>query len=102
MIICRFIGWLFILTGLGVAIWEIWRFFQTGEFANYSLGQIWFMIDRASLNLVQAGIQRNLFPELWDPGIVTLLEIPAWAFAAFVGLVLLIVCRKREKKRSFT
>lgn len=102
MIICRFFGWLLVLTGLGVAIWEIWLFFQTGKFANHSLGQIWFMLDSESLNLVQAGIQRNLFPELWDPGLVTILEIPAWALPAFLGLIVLIICRKREKKRSFT
>ncbi len=47
-----------------------------------SAGELWFRLDAASLNLVQALVQRYLTPALWDPAIVTLLQWPAWLVAA--------------------
>ena len=44
-----------------------------------SAGQVWFNIHVASLNLMQALVQRFLHPLLWDPVIATMLQWPAWS-----------------------
>ena len=59
-----------------------------------SLGQIWFMIDPSSLNLVQAVVERHVWEPLWDPGITTILHWPAFAVPAGLGAILLWLARK--------
>jgi hypothetical protein len=54
-----------------------------------ALGEMWFKIDRSSLNLVQAVIQRYVWPALWDPVIVTVLLLPAVLVFAIPGSLLL-------------
>lgn len=53
------------------------------------LGQVWFEVDAASLNMTQAGIQRHIAPWLWDDAVQPLLEQPAWPVLAALGLALL-------------
>ncbi|MCT4655467.1 MAG: hypothetical protein N4A65_06635 [Cohaesibacter sp.] len=63
-----------------------------------SLGETWFQLDNASLNLAQAVIQRNLHPLIWDPAMQWLLTLPAWLIAGLVGLLLIFLGRKRRPK----
>jgi len=42
-----------------------------------SLGDVWGTASPASLNLVQAVVQRYVHPIVWDPVLVTLLLLPA-------------------------
>lgn len=63
-----------------------------------SLGEVWYMLDVASLNLTQAVIQRNVHPLLWDPVLQWILTLPAWLVAGILGLLLLYLGRKRRPK----
>lgn len=60
-----------------------------GAHHSIPLGQLWFEIDAASLNMAQAGIQRHIAPWLWDRAFQPLLEQPAWPVLAVLGLALL-------------
>ena len=73
---------------------------NTKHWAPIALGQLWYQLDRSSLNLVQAVIQRYIHPFLWDPIIVTILL--SWAFAVLMilGVLLLAVFRKRARRYS--
>lgn len=62
------------------------------------LGETWFKLHTASLHISQAFVQRYLLPEIWDPGIQTLLLLPSWVVLGVLGLVFLIVCRKRPHR----
>lgn len=97
MIIGRIIGWILLIFGLMLIGNEILASLKAGEWAPQLLGQMWFELDVESLNLVQALIQRYLFPQLWDPIIVELLLWPAWVIFIVPGLLLLILFRKRNK-----
>ena len=59
-----------------------------------SLGDLWGRLSAASLNLVQAIVQRYLFPALWDPVLVTFLLLPAWLVFGVPGLLLTLSRRK--------
>lgn len=59
-----------------------------------SLGDLWGRLSAASLNLLQAIVQRYLFPALWDPVLVTFLLLPAWLVFAAPGLLLYLSGRK--------
>ncbi len=62
-------------------------------------GELWSHIDVASLNLVQAVIERYVWPPLWDPVIFSLLLLPAIVIPAVPGLVLVVLCHGRVKRR---
>ena len=49
------------------------------------LGDALFRLNASALNSFQAGVQRYLFPQLWDALFVPLLSIPAWTGWAVIG-----------------
>lgn len=87
----RVLGILLLLGALaaGAAQFQMWA--ASGRFVPLPLGQAWFNIDPPSLNLVQAVIERHIWPPLWDPVLLTVLRWPAWAVLGLPALILLIV-----------
>lgn len=53
-----------------------------------TVGDVWYSIDPPSLNLLQAGIQRHLSPDLWDRVVVPALLWPAALVALVPGVLL--------------
>src|SRR5215469_10891323 len=96
MIVGRVIGWLALLAGAAVLVRDLLVWIDTKHWAPIALGQLWFDLNRASLNLVQAVVQRYIHPFLWDPVIVSILL--SWAFAVLmvVGALLIVLFRKRS------
>ena len=96
----RLIGWIIFLAGLAVLARDVFVSIDTGHWAPIALGQLWFDIDRSSLNLIQAVVQRYIHPFLWDPAIVTVLL--CWAFAVLMVLGLLILALSGRRARTRT
>jgi hypothetical protein len=96
----RLIGWIFILAGLAVLARDVFVWIDTKHWAPIAVGQLWFDLDRSSLNLVQAVVQRYIHPVLWDPIIVTVLLW--WAFAVLMVLGLLILALSGRRARART
>jgi ABC-type Fe3+ transport system permease subunit len=96
----RLIGWIVFLAGLAVLARDVFVWIDTKHWAPIALGQLWYQLNRSSLNLVQAVVQRYINPFLWDPIIVSILL--SWAFAVlmFLGVLLLIVFRRRTARRQ--
>lgn len=84
----RVIGLLFVAAAVIVAGIEMARSFNLGRWVIIPLGKLWYDLSPGSLNLTQAVIQRYLAPQIWEPGIVTVLTWPAWAVLGGLGLVL--------------
>jgi hypothetical protein len=99
MIVGRVIGWILFLVGAAVLVRDLLVWIDTKHWAPIALGQLWYDLNRSSLNLVQAVVQRYIHPFLWDPIIVNVLL--SWAFAVlmFLGAVLLLACRRRNAAR---
>jgi hypothetical protein len=99
MIVGRVIGWILFLAGAAVLVRDLLVWIDTKHWAPIALGQLWYDLNRSSLNLVQAVVQRYIHPFLWDPIIVNVLL--SWAFAVlmFLGAVLLLACRRRNAAR---
>jgi len=100
MIVGRVIGWIVLLFGGAVLVRDVLVWIDTKHWAPIALGQLWYQLNRSSLNLVQAVIQRYIHPFLWDPIIVSVLL--SWAFAVLMilGALLLVVFRRRNSRRS--
>ncbi len=89
-----------LLAGAGLLARDIDAYVRSRVWAPLALGQLWYDLDRSSLNLVQAVIQRYLSPFLWDRIIVAVLL--CWASAVLLGLgaaVLALACRPRPRRR---
>ncbi len=97
MLVWRLIGWLLCLAAAAVLISDLGALLSSGRYAPLVLGELWAMIDRASLNLVQAVIQRYVWPWLWDPAIVAVLLLPVWVVLALPGAALAWRFRRRRK-----
>src|SRR6201987_3596069 len=96
MIVGRVIGWIVLLAGAAVLVRDGLVWIDTRHWSPIALGQLWYELSRSSLNLVQAVVQRYIHPFLWDPIIVSILL--SWAFAVLMvlGLLLLVLFRRRD------
>ena len=96
----RLIGWIILLAGLSVLVRDVLVWVDTKHWAPIALGQLWFDLDRSSLNLVQAVVQRYIHPFLWDPIIVTVLLWWAFAVLMFLGLLILALSHSGTRRRA--
>ncbi|MEG9860979.1 MAG: hypothetical protein V6Z81_00510 [Parvularculales bacterium] len=55
------------------------------------LGRVWYSLHPDSLNLMQAVVQRYIWPDLWDNGAVWLLQWPLWGVVLGIVFVSWIV-----------
>ncbi|MFC4271394.1 hypothetical protein GQF03_18490 [Sneathiella chungangensis] len=97
MIIGRLISWALIGAAFVVLGHDLLQYLNSETWHSILAGELWFRLNPEGLNLVQAVIQRYVWPALWDPVIVTLLLWPAWLVFLVPGIVLLLLFRKRRK-----
>ena len=95
MLLGRIVGWVLALAGVIIAIRDALIWYQTGTYPFTTGGELWFQLHRDSLNLTQAVVQRYLTPEIWDPGIQTVLLWPAFVPLLGLGIILLLLFRRR-------
>jgi len=96
MIVGRVIGWIGLLAGASVLVRDLLAWFDTKHWMPIALGQLWYDLNRASLNLVQAVVQRYISARLWDGIIVHVLFWWAFAVLMVLGALLLLVFRRRK------
>ncbi|GAB4240549.1 MAG: hypothetical protein Kow0032_28240 [Methyloligellaceae bacterium] len=72
-----------------------------GKLEMTSLGEHWFSLSSATLNMAQAAIQRNIHPYLWDPVIQSILQVPTWIFFTGLGLFLYWLGRRRRRRNVY-
>ena len=93
----RLIGWFLFLAGLSVLARDVIAWINTKRWAPLALGQLWYDLNRSSLNITQAVVQRYIHPYLWDPIIVTILLCWAFAVLMVLGLLVLAICGRRAR-----
>jgi len=82
-----------------VLVRDVMVWIDTKDWAPIALGQLWFDLNRSSLNLVQAVVQRYIHPFLWDPIIVSILLCWAFAVLMVLGVLILAVSGRRARQR---
>ncbi len=99
MIVGRIIGWLLIVLAVATAGHEAITSLDAGAYDSLAFGELWAKIDIASLNLIQAVVQRYVWVWLWDGVILNLLLLPAWAVLSVPGILMVLGFRVREGRR---
>lgn len=79
-------------------LYELTVALQAGAWRIVPAGEIWFTLHTASLNLVQAIVQRYLHPFLWDPVIAGFLQWPLWASFGGPGIALMTIFGSRRAR----
>jgi len=97
LILWRIIAGLLLLAGTAVLARDVAAYFDSHLWAPIVLGQLWYELDRSSLNLAQAVIQRYASPGLWDRIVAAVLLCRAWAVLLVLGGVVLVVARPRRR-----
>jgi hypothetical protein len=54
-----------------------------------ALDTLWRRLDASSFDSFQSFVQRHLPNGVWDPGIATILHLPAWTLPLGIGGILL-------------
>lgn len=99
MIVGRVIGWILVVMAVAALGHEVILAFETGSYHFIALGEQWFKINPASLNISQAAIQRYVAPWLWEPVITTILLWPTWLVLGIPGIFLTWAFRIRNGRR---
>jgi hypothetical protein len=85
-----------LVLGLAALAYEVFFAVQTGSYRLLAAGELWYALDRGSLNLVQAIIQRYVHPALWDLLVANILMWPAWSLLGGPGAFLFLVFAPRR------
>lgn len=100
MIIFVLLGCFFLIASALALGADVMAAVNAGQFTFTPLGKTWFEFDASSLNFSQAIIQRYTLPEIWDPGIVTILTWPTIFVAAGLGVILLLIAGMLKTRKQ--
>jgi len=98
LFLLRIIGGWAILLAVIALVNDLTHSYQTGaKFAFASLGKDWYAVSPATLNSLQAGIERHVAPILWDPVMLAVLKAPAFAVFGILGVLLYLAGLRRRR-----
>ena len=98
----RFLGFWALAAGAVFFVMDAARSIAASAWNSTPLGLSWFEFSPGTLNLSQALIQRYLHPVIWDPGVQTVLLAPTFLVFLGLGLLLMLVGRRRPDKMMTT
>jgi hypothetical protein len=86
----RAVGWVLACLAVAALGYEVLLAAASGSWRMIAAGELWYTLDRASLNFAQAITQRYLHPVLWDPILQSALTWPAWSLLGAPGVALMM------------
>lgn len=91
-----------ILAALVVAMFDATRAEESLSVTAISFGDLWALVHPASLGSVRTAAQHYLPPQIWDPGVRTILHWPIWLVLASIGIIFGLVGWSREGGNGVT
>ena len=89
----RILSGLFLIVAFVAALYDGALSIAQERLVMTPLGQTWYTLHVESLNLAQVLLERYLWPPLWNPGVVTLLQWPTWMVFAGLAIILGLFAR---------
>ncbi len=96
-LIFRFLGLCLLAAATVALVADGARSIASGRLVMTPLGQTWYSIHPPSLNMLQAGVERRVAPFLWDPVILSILQLPTWLPLLILGAALALIGTRRQR-----
>ena len=96
--LARVVGWILVCLALAAFGYEVLVAAASGTWRMIAAGELWYALDRGSLNIAQAITQRYLHPVLWDPILQSALTWPAWSLLGAPGVTLVVALSGRGSR----
>ncbi len=68
--------------------------FEASEPRYKPLGEYWYELHRGSYNGIQVLLERYLWPPLWDPLLLGIIQWPVWALTGPIGILMFAYGRR--------
>jgi hypothetical protein len=92
----RFIGLWMLAAAFIFLVYDGAGWVANGVLNSMQLGTLWASIHQNSLLLLQPAVERHVAGWLWNPVIMTILEQPVWLVFGVIGVVLILLGRKKK------
>lgn len=92
----RFIGLLLLALAFIFVVYDGIRSISDGDLLLTKTSYVWNAIHDRSLQGFQGLVEKNAGPELWQLGIMPVLDQPASAMFGAIGIVLILLGRKKK------
>ena len=92
----RAIGFLCIAAAFLLVIYDGTKSIAGNAVFITSVRSLWEMFNAASLQALRPLIEGNLGRLAWDPGFTAFLNTPSWAVLGLIGIVFILLGRKRR------
>jgi hypothetical protein len=98
----RFVG-LWLLAGAFVAlIIDGTRSIAASRLILTPLAEAWYALHAASVQALQAWMERSLPAWVWDPVAINVLSTPLWVVLAIVGILFILIGRRRGRPIGYS
>ena len=95
--VLRFLGLLLLALGFIFLVYDGIRSISDGSWLVTKTNYVWIIVNEASLRGFQALVEHRAGPDVWQFGVAPILDQPASAVAAVLGIILIVLGRKKKK-----
>ena len=92
----RFVGLLLLALGFIFLVYDGIRSISDGSILLTKTSEVWVGMHERSLTAFQALVERHAGPDIWQVVLAPILEQPASAVSCLLGVVLIVLGRKKK------
>jgi hypothetical protein len=93
----RFVGMLLLALAFIFVVYDGIRWISDGMLLVTRTDSVWNTIQDGSLQALQALVEKRAGPEVWKMGVAPVLDLPAAVVACALGIVLIVIGRKKKR-----
>ena len=97
--IVRLAAVVLLLAALGVLVMDMLASMHQGTLRLASAGEVWAAVHRDSLLLAEPGVDRHIWPGLWQAVVVPVLLWPAIAVLGVPAILLFVLTSTQRRRR---
>ena len=94
--VLRFIGLLLLALGFIFLVYDGIRSISDGSILLTRTSEVWNVVNDQSLIMLQSLVERRAGADVWQVGIAPILRQPASAVACALGVILIVLGRKKK------